>query len=295
MSRTELEYRFAYGKHDPSRKALFDLALEIHGLDFRRWEAAGYWDPDFVPFSFFQQDRCVATTCIYLLLLRVQGRDLLVPQLSTVATRPEYRRRGLNRELTERALRWAAEQGAVDWQFFYADEEALPFYRKCGFRPAEQLRYLLDMPSFSPGPQARQLDPADEGDLKLLERIGRSRQPVSSRLGAHYSHLLMFHALYTMRDALWLLPGGRVAVMARNRGETLQLLDVIAADLPELSELLAALPIAIGCRRIEFGFAPDAFSGEAVVQPDPGPHGQHLGGADPFASLPVRFPASSQA
>lgn len=42
---------------DPKALGAFkDFMLKIHGLDFSEWEAGGYWDDAYTPFSFFKED-----------------------------------------------------------------------------------------------------------------------------------------------------------------------------------------------------------------------------------------------
>lgn len=104
MSGLALVVRTAYW-HDAGPRAAFKaLIRDVFGLDFSAWEAAGYWDEDYVPFTLFDGERAVASVCTYLMDAVVDGRAHPLVQVSGVATRPEWRRRGLSRQLLDAGL-----------------------------------------------------------------------------------------------------------------------------------------------------------------------------------------------
>ncbi len=57
-------------------------------------------------------------------------------------TEPEWRRRGLARQLMERMILWCREQGfrAVSLQ---ASEDGRPLYERLGFKPTNEMRLVL--------------------------------------------------------------------------------------------------------------------------------------------------------
>lgn len=142
--------------HDPAARQSFrDFILRIHGVDFSAWDSAGYWDDDYKPYSYFMGERLVASLCIYAMPALVNGRVCDVVQVSGVGTLPEYRLQGLNRRLHELAAQAPAKHR---FAFLYADEDAVPFYRKCGFRPVSEVefRFPVDRLDTPPG-QLREL------------------------------------------------------------------------------------------------------------------------------------------
>jgi len=98
-----------------------------------------------------------------------------------VGTLPAFRRRGLNRWLTEQAIHWAAP--THEGFFLFADREAIPFYAKCGFAAAPESSFMLAVEPPVPRPGLRKLDPADDRDLHRIYRLACERSPVSDRLG----------------------------------------------------------------------------------------------------------------
>jgi GNAT superfamily N-acetyltransferase len=120
--------------HDPAARAAFKaFMVELFALDFTRWEQAGYWDDAYTPFSIFDGERVVANVCLYLLDAVIDGRATRLAQVSAVGTLPQFRRRGLCRQLTNAALAWA--QGRHAGVFLFANDEAVPVYERAGFMP----------------------------------------------------------------------------------------------------------------------------------------------------------------
>jgi GNAT superfamily N-acetyltransferase len=59
-----------------------------------------------------------------------------------VYTRPEYRRRGIARELIQVALAWCREYG-VTYVILHASPEGRPIYESMGFQATNEMRILL--------------------------------------------------------------------------------------------------------------------------------------------------------
>ena len=83
--------------HEPALKEQFlDLTTGIHNLNLARWGELGYWDDAYRPFSVFLGDQMISNVCVYSLDMMVAGQARRVAQISAVATRPVFRRQGLN-------------------------------------------------------------------------------------------------------------------------------------------------------------------------------------------------------
>ena len=67
----------------------------------------GFWDHGYRPFSLFDGSNIVSSLCVYSMDMTINGEHRLVAQVSGVGTLPEYRRKGLNLELTQKAMAWA--------------------------------------------------------------------------------------------------------------------------------------------------------------------------------------------
>ncbi len=235
-SKWGLIYRAHYWDDRRAKEQFKQFLISIHGLDLSLWDEEGYWDDEhYTAFSLFDGDRIVATTNLFSMEMMVDGVRRRLGQLSGVGTAPEYRGRGLNRWLTEQALRSAAP--THDGFFLFANEDAIPFYAKCGFVQVEETVATLRVTPPARSLSLRRLDPGDDGDLSLLDRLARERSPVSDLLGVWNPRLLMFHCLYTVRDCLYYVPDLDTAIFFEVADGVLTVFDVVGRSVPSFAEL----------------------------------------------------------
>jgi len=285
------QLRTAYW-HDPAARRRFQqFILQIHGLDFARWEQAGYWDDDYSPWSFFEGDRLLASVCIYTMPAVVQGQACQVAQVSGVGTQPDLRRQGLNRRLHQQALPAALQ--AHRFAFLYADDEAVPFYRACGFRPVVNHAVRLPMPTDRTQDALVSVDVDDPAQRDALYRLAQRRAPASQEFSTQTPKLLMFHALYGQRQQVWRVPAlDCVVMMKREPGRTV-VYDVLAERLPRFEALAPYLGLD-GGSTLEFRFVPDALGAPPGERVPLEGHNVHVMGDFPLGEQPV-LPATSQA
>lgn len=255
-----LEYRFDYCDDPPLRKAFNDFLVEIHDLDLTLWEERVGWDPDFVPFSFFEGDRVVASTSVYVMDLLVRGEWRKAAQLSSVGTTPRLRRRGLNAELTRRAKEWIARH-APGGTFFFAADDAVGFYAKQGYVERPEWRSVVHVPPRIARPAYRTLD--YERDESLIVRLVEERMPVSSVLGVKSPKLELFHFLYENAGELRYLDEFDLLAAVEVEGRTMSVYDLVGPRLPRWSEIAPSL-LDPGVREVSFELTPDRLGLEAA-------------------------------
>jgi len=135
-----LEFRSGYWDDRRATDRFKEFLVTIHGLDLSLWERKGYWDhANYRAFSLFEGDRIVATTNLFLMEMMVDGRRRKLGQFSGVGTLPEFRKRGLNRWLTERALEWAAPKH----DGFFLFSRTTPISSGSTAWPAIELRFPI--------------------------------------------------------------------------------------------------------------------------------------------------------
>jgi GNAT superfamily N-acetyltransferase len=251
---TDLEYRTHYWDDPEARAAFKAFMIEIHGLDFAAWEAAGFWDYAYTPFSYFQGPKVVASVCIYLLEFVIDGTVSHLAQVSGVGTLPAWRRRGLSRQLTDRALTWAA--GKHRGVFLFADDDAAEFYAHCGFDPLEEFTEELPVAPLSKQAGAVRLDPGNTEQLERIHAYARRRTPVSQRFGVRNDRLFMFHALYMLSREIYEIRDLNCLVMYRRSGDRLRIYDIVAEEMPPWIEVYPYIADP-GDRIVEFHFSTD--------------------------------------
>ena len=190
---------------DPDAKAAFkQFILKIHGLDFSEWDSFGYWDHAYTPFSFFDGDTVVASVCVYLLDAVLNGENTRVAQISGLGTLPQWRRRGLSRQLTDIGL--CSVQGKHQGVFLFSDTDAIPYYEKCGFNAVNEYVETTKIDPVSNCGGAVKLDPGSEQDLDRIYEYAKARVPVSQKFSVLNARLTMFHVLYGLRDCIFEIP-----------------------------------------------------------------------------------------
>ncbi len=261
-----LRLRSNYWADGSARAAFKEFIRQVFGFNFDPWDAAGYWDDDYRPFSLFAADgTIVASICVYSMRMVVAGHPTRVGQVSGMGVLPEFRRQGLARQLTEVALRWAYEQGHKNFMLF-SSEEALPFYHSQGFTLTAEHTPVLRLVRQRAGagnPEGatsgvRVLDMTQPADRTLLYRLASDRCPISQQLGVLNERLLMFRAIFPPRDSrLHYIPALDVAVLFRRREGVLTLYDIVGPRLPNFFDLSPFL-IAPDDREVVFWFMIDS-------------------------------------
>ena len=246
--------RSDYWNDAKARAAFKKFILGIHGLDFTEWEAHGYWDTAYRPFSLFHGDEIVSSVCLYELNAWIDGKPAHLGQFSGVGTLPDWRRRGLARRLSETALENAGAR--LDGIYLFADEEAIPFYESTGFRALDNSLEFVEPALARRREGARRLDPAEKGDLDhIFDNAGR-RAPVSDRYSVLSPKLLIFHVLYLLRDAVWEIPALDCLILARRKKGVLEIFDILAERVPKFEEFYPYLADP-GDKEVRFHFHAD--------------------------------------
>ena len=284
-------FRSAYWHDLAAREAFKQFILAIHGVDFDDWDS-GYWDDEYRPYSYFEDGRVVASMCIYTMPAIVNGEACRVAQVSGVGTLPQYRLQGLNRKLHEIALAEAMPNHR--FAFLYADDEAIPFYLKCGFRPVTAHAAVVPLPPKPAPPLAvEKLDLGVPAVREALYRVASERGPLSHTFSTHNPKLVMYHLLYRLRDHMWHVPALDAVILMRADAGKVIVYDILAAEPPRFQDLVRVLA-AGGASEAEFRFSIDRLKAPAASLRELPGHNVHVMGDFPFGAHPV-FPSTSQA
>ena len=287
---TEPTLRTAYWADPVARQSFKEFIRAIHGLDFTAWDGAGYWDDDYSPYSYFVGDRLVASLCIYTMPAFVNGEACRVAQVSGVGTLPEYRLQGLNRRLHETALSEALPRHR--FVFLYADDEAVAFYRKCGFRPVPAHAALVRLPAVMADARIEKLDVNDVAVRESLYRLACERAPISRTFSTMNPKLVMFHALYRLRDHAYRIAALDAVVFMKREAEKVVVYDVLARKLPTF-EQLAPFLATDGAREVELRFPVDGLQAPAARLRELAGQNVHVMGGFDLGAQPI-FPFTSQ-
>ena len=288
-----MEYHENY-PHNPVLKNQFlDFLILIFGLDLRPWEKAGYWDTNYRPFTYFQNGRAISHVCLYSMDMTVNGRRTRVAQISGVGTHPDYRRQGLNRELTEKAIAWARPNH--DFFFLFSDADAVSFYQKCGFRPVKEQLARTSLEGTSSKPGLQKLDMSSQNHRDMIWKIAQERSPVSDRLGIQMPKLFMFWCMYFLKDSIYYIPELDCLISYTRNDGHLIINDIVGRHIPEFSEIYPFIADENDIEA-EFLFMIDKMnlSNTTMASADENNH-THLMGSFPLEGTPFLLPLTCHA
>ncbi len=123
------------------RHELNALTQETFGFDFEGWVTNGYYEGDYIPYSYEEDGKLIANVSANRMEFVQNGKEKFYIQLGTVMTRKEFRNQGHARRLMENVLEEYA--GNCDGIYLYGDLDALEFYEKMGFSKGVQYQYRL--------------------------------------------------------------------------------------------------------------------------------------------------------
>lgn len=290
-------YRFETNYWDDKSKKLAGIHFInfIHKLDLSLWDKLGYWDNNYRPFSLFHHDKIISHVCLYTMDMIVKGKRCSVAQISAVGTHPDYRRQGLNFQLTQKVLEWATPKH--DFYFLFADDIALPFYKHCGFRTVDEHKTIITLKNhnYDKREGAVKLDINKESDRDLIYKMALKRDAVSNQLGIFTPKLFMFWCLYDLGDNIYHIPELDALVIYQRQGNTVVVQDIVASKIPAFDQFYPFIAENKD-QEVAFKFMTDKMKIESYsAQEIKINNGTHLMGSFPFENRPFLFPLTAHA
>jgi GNAT superfamily N-acetyltransferase len=249
---------------DPSRwQALVDLLQDTFHIDLSVLDRLGGMDPSSMPFGWFDEIGILAANfSAFSMPMMIDGEERRVAALQSGAVQPQWRGKGLYRDLMRRAFKWVDAE-RFELAILYTDKPDL--YQPYGFSAVPVHKFIGPAPKCEPASPTRALSMDAPEDVKLLAMLIKNRTHASHQ-SAPLSHPAMFlvNAFWDRTIALTHLED-HDAVVAWRSGEVLQLLDVVGESIPSLAAITGAL--GTGAADVECFFVPDRlnWSGQAVI------------------------------
>ncbi len=250
---------------DPSAwNALVDLLQDTFSIDVSILDQFDGPDRTSMPFGYFDADgRCVANFTAFSMPMIINGRVVKAAGYQSGAVRPEWRKRGLYRDLMQRAFAHTVTEG-YELDLLLTDKPAL--YERYGFRILPQHIFVAQTPTLQKSDlSARQLSLDAPDDLRLIKTLLQDRQPASAQF-AVVRQMEMFLLDASFNSAIRLTALGDDTVVAWTfDGATFWLLDIVGTAIPSLATIVSALDIEP--ERIEICFSPDRLDCEVSLEP----------------------------
>lgn len=264
--RTGLAFRSHYLGDPAAWQALAGLLEDTFGIDVTILDRFGGPDPTGVPFGWFDAaGACIANITAFSLPLVIDGTEIRAAGLQSGAVRPSHRGRGLYRDAVQAALAHCDAEGFAAVALL---TDTPDLYRRYGFEPLAQHRFVGAAPAGGTAGPIRRLDIRNAVDAALLRRTIERRRPVSDRFAPCRQVEMFFFNACLMPELCLDLMDGTVVIAWRAGGDgTFELLDIAGPRIPALADILASLRAAPA--RVIVHFAPDrlAWEGEAVADP----------------------------
>lgn len=130
-----------YMRDDILRNELNELTEEIFGFNFESWVTNGYFEGDYIPYSYEENGKMLANVSVNLMKFMQNGQEKDYIQIGTVMTKKDCRNKGYARELMEMVL--ADYKENCDGLYLFGNLSTLGFYDKLGFSRGRQYRYIL--------------------------------------------------------------------------------------------------------------------------------------------------------
>ena len=130
-----------YMREDTMRHALNELTRKTFFFDFEDWVTGGYFEGDYIPYSFIEDGKIIANVSANRMTFLQNGVERNYIQIGTVMTDEAYRRQGLARKLIEHVVK--QYEDSCDGFYLFANLDALDFYDKCGFSRETEYQYKV--------------------------------------------------------------------------------------------------------------------------------------------------------
>ena len=126
---------------DTLRHALNELTKKTFGFDFENWVMNGYFEGDYIPYSFVEDGKIISNVSANRMTFLQNGIKRNYIQIGTVMTDEAYRKQGLAKKLMDHVVKQYKD--SCDGFYLFANLDAVDFYDKCGFSKETEYRYSL--------------------------------------------------------------------------------------------------------------------------------------------------------
>ncbi|MFH1701277.1 MAG: GNAT family N-acetyltransferase [Candidatus Zixiibacteriota bacterium] len=288
----DLSFRENYCDSPKLKKEFMNYLVQIFGLDLSLWDKMGFWDQRYRPFSYFDGNSIVSSVCVYSMEMTIRGKPCQVAQISAVGTLPGHRKKGLSSQLTQKAMDWARDRH--DFFYLFADKDAYPFYKNCGFRLVDEYKPRISVSGNVAHPGSVKLDVQNKDHLERIYRIASVREPVSNVLGVSNKKLFMFWCLYALRDDIYYIPELDVLVLYKRENGLVTIFDIVGEEIPTFEKIYPHIRDRKDVA-VEFLFMVDKMKPENIDWVKVRENGTHILGNFSLENTKFIFPLTAQA
>ncbi|MEB3181302.1 MAG: GNAT family N-acetyltransferase [Nostocaceae cyanobacterium] len=207
------------------------------------------WETASTPFMKFQDDIAITHVGVLEIPMRVMGENVTVGGIHGVCTHPEFRRRGYYREVMEEILDYCDSC----YQTLVLTTSQPELYELFGFRVVKEHNFKSKCNSTGSVNGFRLLNFSEEKDIKLLQRLLSTREPVSNIVGVVNEKSLF--CVNEGRNSLYYALDLDAIVAMEIEGTKLKLFDIVGTKIPSLAAILSRISQPI--EEVEIYFSPE--------------------------------------
>lgn len=242
-----------YMKNDTLRHELNALTQKIFGFDFENWVADGYFEGDYVPYSFEENGKIIANVSANKMSFMQNGVRKNYIQIGTVMTDKPYRKQGIAKRLMEYVLK--EYESKCDGFYLFGDLDALNFYRKIGFEESLQYQYVLKndwIQKLKRGTSFKKADVQDKQiKIKYMDAVRNSAVNAALEQVNKYG-LQMFYTAGL--DNVYYADDIDCFVVMEKWNDTLMLQSVISKNYISMKDVIAHINVEYN--QLKLGFSP---------------------------------------
>ncbi|HOM01524.1 MAG TPA: GNAT family N-acetyltransferase [Acetivibrio sp.] len=235
-------------RNDKEYQFMLNNLLKDIFLDFQFWYDLNLWDENYESYSIVENGEIVSNICVFKTQILFNQKQYPALSVGAVATKKEYRGRGLFRILMEHII----EKYNNVPMYLSANDTVLDFYPKFGFkRVYEKLPICECVIDNDIMPNKLSYD-----DPKVWDYVYK-RVNFSQKLDClNSASINIFHIYWGyLKDCIYELPEIDTMVIAEQKGQTLKLIGVFSMKDISFTDLVKYLPFT-NVKKIEFGFMP---------------------------------------
>jgi predicted N-acetyltransferase YhbS len=188
---------------------------------FRRWYELGGWKEDYVSFAMADGATIVANASLQRMNIVLRGEWITGWQLGAVGVLPEWRGRGLQRQVMQRLLSSIDEKDIV---FLFANDTVLDFYPLFGFQRVVESVFAAECDMKPASKPLRVLAIDRTEDRALLARVAATAQPTTREFGARaYGGVLLWYWANFYDGCFYYCEAEDAIIVAEHDGATLRM------------------------------------------------------------------------
>lgn len=225
-----------------------ELMMHVFGFSFDKWHDRNIWNDSYECYSMIENGIMIANVSVSKMNLLINNLPHDYLQFGAVATREEYRGKGVAKKIIEHIMDLYPNTPS----FLIANDSVLTFYPKFGFVPVDDQQPYISC-NLKDDEEMIRLDIADP----KVEQYLKERNQFSKVFDCTNPYgINWFHLLYEFHKDIYDIPQLEAMMIARQQGNTLVIYDLVATKRIRYEELLPNLHFP-GVEMIKFGFNPD--------------------------------------